>query len=330
MIKLAEIVVEPMPTDFWRQLPQVGVNHAVATLPRAMRDWRQIRVEEPWSYNSLALYRDLLGDVDLELAVIEDNPPMEELRFGRAGREAELGYVTDLIKNMGKLGVTTWCYSWSAGVGWVRTRIAKRGRGGALVAGYDHNDIDHEDLSLHGRIDRDALWANLEWFLERILPVAEEAGVRLALHPDDPPVVSEIRGIARIIGSSDAYDRIFDRFDSPANAMTMCQGNYTLMTDDLPGEIRRYGREGRIAFVHFRDVRGTAESFLETFHDEGQTDMLACMKAYQEIGYDGVMRSDHVPLLYGDRQMVPGYSDQSRLFAIGYMTGLREAAVAGS
>jgi mannonate dehydratase len=328
MIKFAEMVVEPMPTDFWRQLPQIGVSHAVAALPRGARDWRQTVAEHPWSYNSLATYRDLLGDEGLQVSVIEDNPPMEQLRFGRDGREEELAFVADMIRNMGRLEIPTWCYNWAAGVGWVRNRIAKRGRGGALVAGYDHNRINHDDLTLYGRVDHETLWTSLEWFLERILPIAEEAGVRIALHPDDPPMVTEIRGIARIMNSPGAFERLFNLSDSSANAMTFCQGNFALMTDELPAEILRFGREGKIAFAHFRDVRGTAGDFIETFHDEGQTDMLACMKAYQEIGYDGVMRSDHVPLLYGDRQMVPGYSDQSRLFSIGYMTGLREAAVA--
>lgn len=326
MVRIAEVVVESMPTDFWRQLPQIGVTDAVAALPRGHRDWRRTHVEHPWSYNALAFYRDLLGEEGLTLGVIEDNPPMEELRFGGPRREEELAFVADMLRSMGRLGIPTWCYNWAAGVGWVRTTIATRGRGGALVSGYDHSRIDHDDLTAFGRISAERLWENFEWFLERILPIAEDAGVRLALHPDDPPVLPEIRGISRIITTPDAYDRLFDKFNSPANAMTLCQGNFTLMTDDLPSIIRRYGREGRIAFAHFRDVRGTADSFVETFHDEGQTDMYACMRAYIEVGFDGLMRSDHVPLLAADRQSVPGYSDQGRLFAVGYMTGLREAA----
>jgi len=329
MITFAEMIVEPMPTDFWRQLPQVGVTHAVASLPRGAKDWRQTLVEHPWSYNSIATYQEMIEDEGMRVAAIEDNPPMEQLRFGREGREEELAFVTEMIKNMGKLGIPTWCYNWAAGVGWVRNKIAKRGRGGALVAGYDHVKIDHDDLTLYGKVDASTLWASLEWFLQRILPVAEDAGVRIALHPDDPPMIPSIRGISRIMGSPEAFDRLFNLSDSPAHAMTLCQGNFALMNADLPTLIRKYGSEGKIGFVHFRDVRGTPEDFIETFHDEGQTDMLACMKAYQEVGYDGVMRSDHVPLLYGDRQMVPGYSDQSRLFSLGYMTGLREAALAG-
>lgn len=327
MIQFAEIITEPQPTDFWHHLGQMGVSKAVATLPRASQDWRRGFSDNPWSYTPVALYQELLAQEGLDIAVIEDNPPMENIRFGRAGREEELEQVLTMIRTMGKLGIPTWCYGWVAGVGWVRTTMATRGRGGAIVAGYDHSLLDHEELSAYGRIDAESLWQNLEWFLERALPVAEEAGVRLALHPDDPPI-PQVRGIARVMNSVDAYERLFERFPTPFNAMTLCQGNFTLMTDDLPGQIRRFGAEDRIAFVHFRDVRGTPEKFVETFHDEGKTDMLACMRAYQEIGYDGVMRSDHVPLMTGDTQTVPGYSDLARLFAIGYMTGLREAAQA--
>jgi mannonate dehydratase len=97
------------------------------------------------------------------------------------------------------------------------------------------------------------------------------------------------------------------------------------MTDDLPGVIRHFGAQGKIFFVHFRDVRGTPEKFVETFHDDGQTDMLACMQAYKEIGYEGVLRPDHVPTMAGDANDNPAYSSLGRLFALGYIRGLREA-----
>ena len=97
------------------------------------------------------------------------------------------------------------------------------------------------------------------------------------------------------------------------------------MTEDLPAAITQLGADGRIAFVHFRDVEGTPERFVETFHDEGQTDMLACMQAYREIGYAGVLRTDHVPEISGDASRFGGYSDLARLHAIGYTQGLREA-----
>ena len=159
------------------------------------------------------------------------------------------------------------------------------------------------------------------------MPVAEKANVKLAMHPDDPPL-SPIRGLGRIMRSVENYQRLLDLYPSPVNGIALCQGNFTLMTDDLPAAIRHFGKQGKIFFVHFRDVRGTAEKFVETFHDDGKTDMLACMQAYSDIGFEGVCRPDHVPTMEGDSNEHPGYSSIGRLFAIGYIKGLREAVYA--
>jgi mannonate dehydratase len=128
--------------------------------------------------------------------------------------------------------------------------------------------------------------------------------------------------------SVENYQRLVDLVPSPVNGVCLCQGNFTLMTDDLPAAIRQFGRQDKIFFVHFRDVRGTPEKFHETFHDEGQTDMLACLQAYRDVGFEGVLRPDHVPTMEGDRNDRPGYSSIGRLFAIGYIKGLREAVYA--
>src|SRR4029079_15621914 len=124
----------------------------------------------------------------------------------------------------------------------------------------------------------DGLWVNLEYFLKRVLPVAEKAGVKISMHPDDPPL-SPIRGVGRIMRSVENFPRLLDLAPSPMNTVTLCQGNFTLMTDDLPGAIRKFGK--KISFVHFRDVKGTPQKFEETWHDAGKTDMLACMRAYR-------------------------------------------------
>jgi mannonate dehydratase len=124
----------------------------------------------------------------------------------------------------------------------------------------------------------------------------------------------------------DNFQRALDLAESEYHGITMCQGNFTLMTADLPSVIRHFGEQGRIHFVHFRDVRGTPDDFVETFHEEGQTDMLACMRVYADLDFQGVLRPDHVPTLEGDTNENPCYSSFGRLLAIGYITGLREAA----
>jgi mannonate dehydratase len=160
--------------------------------------------------------------------------------------------------------------------------------------------------------------------LERVLPIAEAAGVKLAVHPDDPPL-AQVGGVPRILNTVQDFDRLLDLAPSPANGITLCQGNFAMMTPDLPGTIRRFGEQGKIFFVHFRDVRGTAGDFQETFHDDGQTALLACLRAYRDIGYSGLLRPDHVPTLAGEANDAPGYEVLGRLHAIGYIRGLSEA-----
>ena len=311
-------------------LKQIGVNEVVGVLPRRHMDWRRANIDRPWDYAPLAVYQEMLEEEGLHLAAIEDNPPMENLRFGTAGAEEEFEQICRLIENMGKLDIPVWCYNWAAALGWQRTSSRLRGRGGAIVSGFNYRLIQSAPPPIRGSVDAETLWQTLALFLQRIIPVAEKAGVRLAMHPDDPPVISQIRGVSRIMNSVDAFHRLLSLVDSEMNGITLCQGNFTLMTNNLPGVIRELGSTGRVHFVHFRDVRGRAEEFVETFIDDGQTNMLECMRAYRDIGFNGIMRTDHTPTLETDNAAVAGYSYLARLHALGYMAGLREAVLSES
>jgi mannonate dehydratase len=321
MIEIAEML-RPGPSPLWRLVQQGGVKHVVAGMD--LRPRADAGAEgQPWSYMSLLRARQTYEDAGLSLAVIESRPPLNLAKAGLPGRDEQIEVACELLRNMGRLGIGVWCYEWML-LGVLRTSTAAPSRGGALVTGYDHELMRHAPPSEYGEISAEQLWENLHYFLERVVPVAEEAGVKLAMHPDDPPL-SPIRGAARIMSRVEDFQRLIELAPSPANGIALCQGNFTLMTDDLPGVIRRFGRQGRIFFVHFRDVRGTPGKFVETFHDDGKTDMAACMRAYRDVGYNGVCRPDHVPTMEGDRNSNPMYSSIGRLFAIGYVRGLRDA-----
>ncbi len=325
MIKIAE-VFSPHQQSLMRMVQQCGVRYVVGGIPLAPRPNADPE-RQPWSYMSLLRAKTAYNDAGFEFAVIENRPPLEKAKLGLPGRDQEIEVVCEMIRNMGALGIPVWCYQWMATVDVVRTSRTIPSRGGALVTGYDHDLMRDAPLTEQGVVSEEKMWDNLRYFLERVVPVAEEAGVKLAMHPDDPPL-SPIRGIGRIMTSIENYEKLLDLVPSPVNGIGLCQGNFTLMTDDLPGVIRHFGSKNKIFFVHFRDVQGTAEKFQETFHDDGKTDMLACMRAYRDIGYQGVCRPDHVPTMEGDSNDQPGYSSIGRLFAIGYLKGLREAVYA--
>ncbi len=318
MIQIAEILTAE-PSRLWRLVKQAGVNYAVGRLPKD-----EGGSERPWDFMPLMRMKRQMEDAGIELAVMEATPPMDKIRLGLPGRDEEIEWLSTMITNMGALGISALCYNFMAHYNWLRTSTTIPGRGGAFVTGYDNAIMKNAPLTEHGIVPEERLWENFAYFLEKILPVAEKAKVKLALHPDDPPL-SPIRGIGRIMRTVDAFQRVLDMAESEYNGLTLCQGNFTLMTDDLPSVIRHFGKQGRIHFVHFRDVEGTPEHFVETFHEEGKTDMLACMNVYKEIGFEGVLRPDHVPTLEGDINDDPGYSSIGRLLAIGYIIGLREA-----
>lgn len=325
MIKIAE-VFSPQQSGLSKMVKQCGVEHVVAgiglrPIPNADKE------EQPWSCKSLARAKAAYEDLGFKMEVIESRPPMNKTKLGLQGRDEEIDVVCELIQNMGTVGIPVWCYEWMPVFNWLRTSKAVLSRGGALATGYDHKLMQDEPLTEYGIVTDEQLWNNLKYFLEQVVPVAEEANVKLAMHPDDPPL-SPIRGLSRIMRSIENFQKLIELVPSPVNGIALCQGNFTLMTDDLPSAIRHFGKQKRIFFVHFRDVRGTPEKFVETFHDEGQTDMLECMRAYRDIGYERVCRPDHVPTMEGDSNERPGYSSIGRLFAIGYLKGLREAVYA--
>jgi mannonate dehydratase len=220
---------------------------------------------------SFLYLKQRFADAGLNLSVIESSPPMNLIKLGLPGRDEEIEQICEMLTNMGAAGIGVWCYNFMAVFGWLRTSTSTLTRGGALVTSYDHALMETGPLTEFGTVSEERLWDNFASFLECVVPVAEQARVKLALHPDDPPI-SPIRGIARIFTSVDALKRGLELVPSEWNGMTFCQGTITTMGANIPEAIRFFGGQQKIHFVHFRDIRGTANRFVETFHDDGPTD----------------------------------------------------------
>jgi mannonate dehydratase len=310
------VMLPPSPERRWTLAKQLGIEQGV------VRFWD---VDRWWKYETLLRTRNRFEDHGISLEVVEDRPPMNKTVLGKEGRDKEIERVKQLLRNMGRLGIDTYCWVWTENpVGVLRTSDSVPDRGGSRQAGYEHKWVKQAEDHPAAGISEEELWENLKYFLNEVVPVAEEAGVKMALHPDDPPLPS-VYGIPRLVNSIENYSRILDLYDSPYHGVTFCQGNFSLMSNDVESAIREMG--DRIHFVHFRDVVGTADSFVETWHDDGPTDMLSVMKAYRDVGFDGPIRPDHVPKMIGEEdrdETYAGYTDMGRLFAIGYMKGLLE------
>ena len=280
-------------------------------------------------YRTLIEKKQRIEDSGLQLRTVESVPISDRAKLGLPGRERDTDVVCRLIENLGRAGIGVACYNWMAGFGWLRTSLSTRTRGGALSSSYDHWLMADAPQTPFGIVENAQLWDALAWFLERVVPVAASVGVRLALHPDDPPL-SPIAGMARIIRSVGALDRVVSLADNPVNGITYCQGNFGAMGADIPATIHHFGATGRLHFAHFRHGAGTVPTFSETFHDTAGSELKDSMQAFLKSGLDGDIRPDHTPTLAGESNDNPGYQMLGRLHAVGFMQGLLSALDTGT
>ena len=286
---------------------------------------------KPWDAKTIVFVKESWDKLGMKWNVVEGPPTLgEQTKLGLAGRDEEIANFITFMKNLKQYGgVDTICYNWMPVVSWFRTKMDNPGRGGALMTSFDYEDAKKLPVTEFGQVSKETLWKTLEYFLKAVVPEAEKIGMNLSLHPDDPQVDS-IKGISRIMTSVENFDRMLNIVPSKYSGLTMCQGNFSLMGADIPSLVKRWGKAGKINYVHFRNVQDLSgkkpsTKFTETFHDEGQIDMYAAMKAYYDIGYKGAIRPDHVPTMFGDSNERPGYSTIGTLFALGYMRGLIES-----
>ncbi len=304
------------PDRTWQFARQLGVTHAICKCAPELTG-----LPAPDNIDALRTIRDRFADAGLTLTGLEgDQLDMQRIKLGHPGRDEDIARYQQMLRNMGQLGINLLCYNFMPTIGWCRTDTHVVTRGGAITNRFDATQLDPRPVPENQRVTEKQLRSNYEYFITRVLPTAERSGVKMGLHPDDPPL-SPLRGVARIFTSAETFAWAMSLSDSPAHGITYCQANFLAMGEDIAATARRFAH--RIVFVHFRDIEGTRDCFTETFHDNGPTDMPAMLHLYgKELALHVPIRVDHVPSLAGEENLPHGYATLGRLFAIGYMKGI--------
>jgi mannonate dehydratase len=305
-------------------LSGLGVNNICSDLPSA-------RFDDNWSVAGLKKLKDRVESYGIKLDMIplplssvtldkSENPNI--LRGKSPERDREIDNICRMIQNAGQAGIPAVKYNMSV-LGVVRSDPTP-GRGRSSYSTFDYEKaLGKPPQNDFPPVNADQYWERITYFLERVVPVAEECKVRIACHPNDPgmPADKGYRGVHTALGSVEGLKRFVDIKPSKYHGLNFCQGSICEMLDH-PGEqifevIRYFGTRGKIFNVHFRNVRGGFLHFSETFIDDGDVDMLKALRVYQEVGYDGMIMPDHVPKIEGDLK-----SHQAFAFTFGYIKAL--------
>lgn len=308
------LVAQPGTADRMQAIRQIGAEDVV-----------QYSVEDRAAiFEAFEDFSEKARDADLRVSVVEAGPPIGKIVMGEEGWQEQTQDWIKAIRLLAASGVEVICYNFMPQVFddamVVRTSFETKTRGGAITSAYRAADVDHSTLvGAVAPILRDEMRANLKRFLDAVIPVAEEVGIKLAMHPDDPPA-SPMGGLQRIMSSIEDYDWLLAANPSTANGITFCIGCFAELGCDLEVLIDRWG--GRIHFVHFRNIRGCLDDFVETFPDDGDVDLLSVLRKLDSVGYTGCIRPDHAPKLSGEHVEVEGYGFQGHIFTAGYLRGL--------
>ncbi len=299
----------------WDYAKQSGVSHGVIRLPENKAF--DLTNKAHWQ----TVYKRFT-DYGITPLIVEPMPNEvhDHIKAGDHVRDESIEKVLKMLPIMRDLGMESICFNWMAHIGWLRTRSDIEERGGALVTEFNPNDFQPK---AGVAISEKELWDNYAYFLKAVIPTAEECGIKLALHPDDPPV-PKLGDVSRIMVSVENIKKaIYDVYPSENLGLTMCQATFYIMGADMEKTIRDFAE--KIFFVHFRNTTGSLKGFRETFHDNGDLDMAKLLRLYTSLGINVPIRVDHVPTLKGENTEVAGYAAQGRLLAIGYLKGLLEA-----
>ncbi len=309
-----------------RTLSALGVTHICSALPSRTLD-------DSWSVEGLGKLRERVEGFGVKLVMVP--LPLSSSPVGRAEypsimlgkspeRDRDIDQICTMIRNAGQAGIPAVKYNLTL-LGVVRTAPTK-GRGGARYSTFVYDqakDRDGPPPAESGAVSEKQMWERITYFLEKVVPVAEEAKVRLCCHPHDPgmPADKGYRGVHRVLGSVDGLKKFIDIAASNYHGLNFCQGTVAEMLKE-PGKeifevIRYFGRKNKIFNVHFRNIKGGFLNFQETFIDDGDVDMLAALRVYKEVGYAGMIMPDHVPGIEGDAG-----GERAFAFAFGYIQAL--------
>jgi mannonate dehydratase len=277
-----------------------------------------------WLVDDLVAMRKAVEAKGLKLVSVENTewPMYMDAMVGGPDRDKQIEAYCQTVRNLGAAGIDVLGFCWMPNSVW-STSFDGVGRGGSKVRYFDLEQ--HLDAPLtHGReIGEEEMWDNFSRFINAVAPVAEEAGVRLALHPDDPPVES-LGGIARIFRSQEAFRRATEEIcPSPAFGLNFCMGSWSEQGPGKAVEAMRYFAErNRIVYVHFRDVIGSVPKFEECFIGDGNVDPVEALRILGDAGFDGYMIDDHVPRMDGDETI---WAHRGRAWSTGYILGMLRA-----
>jgi len=293
--------------------------------------------DEKWEYEDLARLVAQAGEAGLRLMTLENVPNTfwDKIMLGLPGRDEQLANMIETVRNIGRAGIPILGYHFMPNGVW-RTSRTTPIRGGALATSFNMSraisatdeELDEYFLSpaVAGSFGHqktaEEMWENYDWYLERILPVCEQAGVRLALHPDDPPVES-LGDIARLFYNFENFQRAMDRFDSPMHGLDFCHGCWSEMRGGagVLDALRHFGERGQIFYVHFRDVQGTVDDFTECWLGEGNCDPVETIRTLKQAGFNGFLIPDHVPHMVDDTD----WGHRGRAWTVGYIKALLAA-----
>ncbi|TCV72210.1 D-mannonate dehydratase [Neorhizobium sp. R1-B] len=308
--------------DDYRVWAQLGVNHISADPPGP---------PSSWILDDLERHRDHVESFGLVLDMIQlplPSQPIEKATYpdillAGPDRDRQIDAVCRMIENCAKAGIPAVKYNLNL-IGIPRTEL-ERGRGGSLNEAFRWDKTDQQAApGLAGLLPEDENWERIDYFLERVVPVAESNRVRLACHPHDPYTPPGYRGVTRVLGTVEGLKKFVLMRESPYHGLNFCQGSIGEMLDNPREEIddiiRWFGSRGKIFNLHFRNIRGGKLSFMETFPEEGDMDMVRSLKVYQEVGYRYMVMPDHVPRIDGRDPTGVAFA-----FCYGYIAALLEA-----